>query len=611
MYPKLQSHGIAGGDNTGSCAAYVYYLGHETTWKKENGKRDEILPYYDRNGDVVSPATIIQQIDSNKKGLHIDDAKYFSLILNPSAKEIEKLGKTREERLEAMHAMVDKMMDRYARGFGKSDVKDHNDLLYYYSIHEYREDENGDLVPGLHVHIIISRKDITGTYKLSPMTNHRGESSGVIKSGFNRDAYYRDCENIFDRTHGYERRIVESYDYLNTMKHGTNEEKSAMIRAGVQEEGIRATVTSSLARRAARLAREAATAEAKRQREAEQARLDEDKKKRNEFWNSYHSYYRPTLDKLNDQCKSAFSLYKDLKTERADIREDISEQYEQLKRTYELMSVKRAEMQKDRDYENLVKSFVYLLVLANPIPILILSLVLLIYLEDKRENEKADIQALRHQAEQIRSNIELLQSEQERLKFAQQDTLRQYIQVKDEKTELKNKLNELKSELDKQPETGIDLESLAKELAKQKTAPDESCSYGVILDALGVYGAVMAAETKLELDLELLTDNSDIEPVFHPNGGVADFRITTNGTDTLASKTYSDEKLTAMLEKWSILTGQTPAHRIAETVDTDKSIATKPYTEKPWITKKSSTLSPKSPSSSKLPKPSKGQQRKP
>ena len=610
MYPKLQSRGIAGGDNTGSCAAYVYYLGHETTWKKENGRRNEILPYYDRNGGDVSPATIIQQIDSNKKGLHLEDAKFFSLILNPSEKEVEKLGDTREERLKSMQEIVDKMMDRYALGFSKDGIKSHNDLLYFYTIHEYREDENGNLVPGLHVHIIISRKDITGAYKLSPMTNHRGESAGVIKFGFNRDAFYRDCESIFDTTYKYERRIVETYDYLNTLKHGTNEEKSVMIRAGVQEEGIRASVTSSFARRAARLAKEAATAEAKRQREAEQARLDEDKKKRNEFWNSYHSYYRPTLDKLNDQCKSVFSLYNDLKDERSYIREDITEQFEHLKRTYELISVKREDMQKDKEYENLVKSFAYLLVLANPIPILILSLVLLIALDVKRENEKADIQALRHQAEQIRANIELLQSEQEKLKFAQQDTLRQYIQVKDEKTELKNKLNELKSELDKPLETGIDLESLAQELAKKKTAPEE-CSFGVVLDALGVYGAVMAAETKLELELELLTENTDIDPIFHPNGGVADFRIATRGIESLASKTYSDEKLTAMLEKWCILTGQTPAHRIAETVGTDKSIATKPNTEIPWTTKKSSTLSPKSPSSSKLPKPSKRQQRKP
>ena len=611
MYPKLQSQGLAGGPNTGSCAAYAYYLEHENHWKKKNGHRKDIIPFYDQNGKAVSVGTVINTIDANKQGLHVEDAKFFSLVINPSEKEIAKMGVTREERIKALEQLVDKMMDRYAAGFRKQDITSHNDLLYFYTIHEFREDKKGDLRPGIHVHIIVSRKDINGKYKLSPMTNHRGETAGVIKSGFNRDTFYRDCESIFDTTYGYERRIVETYDYLNTLKHGTTEEKSAMIRAGVQEEGLCSSVTNSLARRAARLAQEAATAEAKRQREAELARLDEDKKKRNEFWNSYQSYYRPTLDKLNDQCKSAFSLYNDLKAERADIHDDISKQYEQLRNTYELMSVHRAEIQKDRDYEDLVKSFAYLLALANPIPILILSLVLLIVLEEKRENEKADIQTLRHQAEQIRANIEHLQSEQEKLKLAQQDTLRQYIQVKDEKTELKNKLNELKSELDKPLETGIDLESLAKELAEQKTAPEESCSFGVILNALGVYGAVMAAETKLELDLELLTDNTVIEPIFHPNGGVADFRITTSGTESLASKDYSDEKLAAMLEKWSILTGQTPAYKMTDKTDTDKSIATKPNIEKPWITKKSSTPSPRYPSSSKLPKPSKGQQRKP
>ena len=85
----------------------------------------------------------------------------------------------------------------------------------------------------------------------------------------------------------------------------------------------------------------------------------------------------------------------------------------------------------------------------------------------------------------------------------------------------------------------------------------------------------MSAETKLDLELELLTTGTVIEPVYHPNGGVADFSIITNDEKSLASTTYSDEKLTAMLEKWGEITGQTPAHRISGKPEIRKSLSTK------------------------------------
>jgi hypothetical protein len=88
---------------------------------------------------------------------------------------------------------------------------------------------------------------------------------------------------------------------------------------------------------------------------------------------------------------------------------------------------------------------------------------------------------------------------------------------------------------------------------------------------------LMSAETKVDLEIELLTSNTIIEPVFHPNGGVADFNLVIDGNTSLASTVYTDEKLAAMLEKWCSLTGQTPAHRLvnkADEEDTDKSLST-------------------------------------
>ena len=604
MYPKLQSQGLAGGPNTGSCAAYAYYLEHENLWKKDNDHRKDIIPFYDQDGNAVSVGTVIDTIDANKQGLHVEDAKFFSLVINPSDKEIAKMGATREERIKALEQLVDKMMDRYAAGFGKQNIKSHNDLLYFYTIHEFREDENGDLRPGIHVHIIVSRKDLNGKYKLSPMTNHRGETAGVIKSGFNRDAFYRDCESIFDTTFDYQRRINESYDFLNTLAHGNDEDKSAMIRAAVKEEKIFDDVTAALARRASRLAEEAATIEAKKQREIELAQMDAEKKRKNEFWNSYHSYYKPTLDELNKQCQAAFSLYRDLKDQRVDVQTGIDEQYQHLKLIYGIIQQKYQEMDDTKTYEDLVTSFAYIVTCANPVAGLLIGLVLLIVLDAKRIEKKEDIQVLRRRANEIREGIEALKNEQNKIKLAQQDTLRQYTQVKDEKKVLTDELQKLREELESNKET-INLESLAKDLAQRKETRKET-SVSQVFRAFGIYGQILSANTKLDLELELLGNNTLINPVFHPNGGVADLVIITSNEKSLASKTYSNEKLSAMLEKWCELTNQTPAHRIDLKPETTEKLPIeyppKPETKETLATEQHPELTKQSKKSSKTEK---------
>ena len=575
MYPKLQSKGIAGGPNTDSCAVYAYYLDHESRWKKEHGQDEKRIPFFDPEGKAVSLETVISAIDSNKSGLHVEDAKFFSLILNPSEKEAAKLGGTREENMSSLGIMVDRMMDRYAEGFNKEGVQTHQDILYCYTIHENRENDDGTVRPGIHDHIIVSRKDKTGKYKLSPMTNHRSGSSGVIKSGFNRDSFYRDCERIFDTTFGYQRRISESYDYNNTMTHGSNEERAAMIQASVQEEQIRQQVTASLARRAARLAQEAATEEAKRKRQAELARQNEERKKRNEFWNSYHSYYRPALVELKKQCNTAFSLYDNIKAERADLREETSEQYRKLKFTYDLLSAKQKELKRARTCRELLRVFTKMMLFVNPLPILIASLTLHVLLEGKKLYDREKNQALREQINDIREKIESLKAKQDKLKHAQHDSLRKYIEVKDKKAELTQQIQALKKELE-QPREAINLDTLAQELSKRKTDRKDA-SMSQVYAAFGIYGAMMSAETKVDLEIELLTSNTIIEPVFHPNGGVADFNLIIAGNTSLASTVYTDEKQAAMLEKWCSLTGQTPAHRIdkVENENTDKLASTK------------------------------------
>ncbi len=61
-----------------------------------------------------------------------------------------------------------------------------------------------------HGHIIVSRKDMTNTYTLSPLAKHKAASEVMLngkatKRGFDRDKFYEASEKTFDRVAGYDR----------------------------------------------------------------------------------------------------------------------------------------------------------------------------------------------------------------------------------------------------------------------------------------------------------------------------------------------------------------------------------------------------------------------
>ena len=76
--------------------------------------------------------------------------------------------------------------------------------------------------PGLqtHVHIIVSRKDVTNRFSLSPgskytasETKFRGQQ---LKRGFSRNQFFENAEKTFDKLFGYDRNFVETYGARKT-----------------------------------------------------------------------------------------------------------------------------------------------------------------------------------------------------------------------------------------------------------------------------------------------------------------------------------------------------------------------------------------------------------
>lgn len=236
-------------NNKGNCAPLVEYCNHEDQERIDSGK--EPLPYTSADGIEVTTAEVIDKINRNHEHLGKKDDKYYHIIVSPSEAEIKAMGKTDQEVYEAGKTLMRGILDTYAQNFEREGIEGASDLLAYWKPH-FTRGKNGDLQ--FHIHCIISRnsKGRNGKrQKLSPWTSHRKTESGPVKGGFNRDRLFRRCERLFDKLFSFERKVAESYDYLNAMAHGTAEEKADQIaRLHTEEEAeLTAKIQEGITRR--------------------------------------------------------------------------------------------------------------------------------------------------------------------------------------------------------------------------------------------------------------------------------------------------------------------------------------------------------------------------
>jgi hypothetical protein len=90
-------------------------------------------------------------------------------------------------------------------------------LKHFYENGAVKQD---DLKPGLqtHVHIVVSRKDITQKHSLSPHANSRGSDKHQLNGknvtvGFDRNSFVNTCEIQFDKMYSYNREYQNTYAY--------------------------------------------------------------------------------------------------------------------------------------------------------------------------------------------------------------------------------------------------------------------------------------------------------------------------------------------------------------------------------------------------------------
>ncbi|UII81089.1 MobB family relaxase [Flagellimonas sp. CMM7] len=271
MYITITAQKIGRGFETynSSVRDYVAYL------EKENQdlESDWQETFFDQNENAIAPERVISEIDGNTAKLKKRESKFYSIVVSPSQQELKHIGNDPE----VLRRYTREIMKDYAASFYRDRKVTVDDIKYYAKIeHErtfrgfekkvlentpYRKQiaklqndlakvERGELqinpraiqkeierltkeapykvngkmvVEGMkkegtqsHIHIIVSRKDVTNTYSLSPGTKFK-ESETIlngkkVKQGFHRDGFYQSAEKTFDRMFSYERNYVERYN---------------------------------------------------------------------------------------------------------------------------------------------------------------------------------------------------------------------------------------------------------------------------------------------------------------------------------------------------------------------------------------------------------------
>jgi hypothetical protein len=229
------------GGNKGSCGQLVNYLEKENhSLGKGNYPPEQ---WFNNSRTDILPQEVRINIDNNIAKLGKSDAKFFLVNISPSQKEIAHLkqmfgSREGEQKLKEYAGIV---MDTYARNFKRAGVNSGQDLLWYGKLehHRYYSDKDKEVKEGLkkrgerkegeqmHVQVIVSRKDITNSIKLSPLNNSSGKNrEHSEKMGqFDRKAFKGSGEQLFDQMFHFERSLKETMAYANTMKNGSAEQK--------------------------------------------------------------------------------------------------------------------------------------------------------------------------------------------------------------------------------------------------------------------------------------------------------------------------------------------------------------------------------------------------
>jgi hypothetical protein len=297
-----------GGNYSKSSADFVGYL------EKENQglEQQDMEHFFNQYGDEISAEEVVREIDGNTAKLEKTEPRFYSITVSPSKYELKRL----QNHSEDLKTYTREIMKDYVASFNreiKGRPVNIDDIKYYAKIEyqrtfkgtdkqvkenqpfatkilqlktDIRKMERGELsgniktiereiaklekaapnqqngkriVQGMqkegsqsHIHIIVSRKDASNKFSLSPGSKYKAsdvELNGkTVKRGFDRDKFFTNAEKTFDKKFGYQRNFAETYKarkdfiknpkiyFASLMKLPTNEKALAfkiMGKAGI------------------------------------------------------------------------------------------------------------------------------------------------------------------------------------------------------------------------------------------------------------------------------------------------------------------------------------------------------------------------------------------
>ena len=217
-------------NNAGSSQQLASYMEHEDLERMQQGIYTD--GFFNLTEENIYKSKVIKDIDSNIGQLLKTDAKFFAIHVSPSESELRAMGNTEQEKAEAMKRYIREVfIPEYAKNFNKG--LSEADIKFYGKIHFDRSRSDNEL--NMHYHLIVSRKDQSNKKKLSPLTNHKNTKKGTVTGGFDRVNLFQRAEQGFDKLFDYNRQLSESFEYANTMKNGSIDEKLKMQERELKE----------------------------------------------------------------------------------------------------------------------------------------------------------------------------------------------------------------------------------------------------------------------------------------------------------------------------------------------------------------------------------------
>ncbi|TXD83428.1 mobilization protein [Subsaximicrobium wynnwilliamsii] len=270
MYITITPQKLGGNYSQGS-ADFVGYLEKENQGLEEG----DMEHFFNQYGDEISAEEVIKDIDGNAAKLKKSEPKFYSITVSPSKYELNRLQNSSEDLKKYTRELMKDYVESFNREINGLPISI-DDIKYYAKIEHQRSFKGTDIqikenqsyatkilqlkteirnvqdgraegninkmqkevsklekqaphqqdgkriVQGMpkagnqsHIHIIVSRKDASNTFSLSPGSKHKASEVEMhgknVKRGFDRDKFFTSAEKTFDKTFGYQRNFAETY----------------------------------------------------------------------------------------------------------------------------------------------------------------------------------------------------------------------------------------------------------------------------------------------------------------------------------------------------------------------------------------------------------------